>query len=330
MLSNATHADRCWDHPPTRRLSATGPFPHTVGDRQQLSAVSFRGYRPQPMAITNLARPIDPRFSSNRLILGLGVVATAAGFARWNNGDLAETTLTAVSIGILVGITWAFTREIDPDRPTSATLAAIAVGALAMFVDSLPILPLAGLMVAGRILIRSTGKPPTAVDLVALTAGSYWIGRSGAGWVAALVLAFAIARDRTLPGLAVSRLARIVVPFAIPIVASFAVARHSEEMWIAPPWWAIAVALIGLAAAVFMPAYHPVSRCDLRGQPLEPRRLQSARRVLIVGALLISSLGEIGLMPMLPAWLAFTAVWVSHRTPVPEFHPISEGAGETD
>ncbi len=278
------------------------------------------------MTITTLGRPIDPRFASNRVILVIGAVATATGFGRWNNGELWPTVLAALVVGLVVVMTWAFAREIDPDHATSATIAAVLALGVALIVESLAVLPLVGLMVAGRILIRSTGKPPTAIDLLALTAGSFILGRTGAGWVAALVLAFAIARDRTLPGLPVSRLARIVVPFLIPIVASVAVVIYSDEMWVTPPWWMIAVGVAGLAAAAFMPPYEPRSCCDIRGLPLEPKRLQSARRITLVGAILISSLGQIGLAPMLPVWVSYIAVWFRSQAQIPEFHPVEEPA----
>ncbi len=277
------------------------------------------------MPITHLGRPIDPRYSSNRAILVIGTAAGVAGFLRWGGSDIWESLVDAALIGVLVGIAWAFVREIDPDRPTSATVAGLLTLAIAMVVESIPILPMAGLMVAGRILIRSTGKPPTTIDLLVLTAGAFILGRTAAGWVAALVLAFAIARDRTLPGLPASRLARIVVPFLIPVVATVSVLMASDEMWSMPPWWMIGIGLAGLVGGVFMPPYLPISRCDLRGEPLEPRRLQSVRRVTLVGAMLISALGVIGLEPMLPVWLSFLAVWVTHAARVPEFHPVGAG-----
>jgi len=273
------------------------------------------------VTITNLGRPIDPRYPSNRTILGLGAIATAAAWFRWSTDQLWDSLLAAGLVGVLVVMAWAFTREIDPDRPTSATLAGASTLVVAMVVEGIAVLPMVGLLIAARILVRSTGKPPTVLDLIALIAGSFILGRTGAGWVAALVLAFATARDRTLPGLPTSRLARIAAPFLIAIIASISVALFSEEMWQPPAWWMIGLGVVGLLAGLFMPPYTPVSRCDLRGEPLEPRRLQSARRVALAGAVLISALGSIGLEPMLPVWLAFMAVWLTRSAPVPQFHP---------
>lgn len=285
----------------------------------------LEGLRSGSVTITHLGRPLDPRYPSNRTILVLGAVATAAGWFRWSTDQLWDSLVAAGLVGVLVVMAWAFTREIDPDRPTSATIAGASTLVVAMVVEDIAVLPIVGLMVAGRILIRSTGKPPTALDLIALIAGSFILGRTGAGWVAALVLAFATARDRTLPGLPTSRLARIGAPFLMAIVASVSVALFSEEMWQRPDWWMIGLAGTGLVAGLFMPPYVPVSCCDLRGEPLAPRRLQSARRVSLTGAVLISSLGTIGLEPMLPVWLSFLAVWLTHSAPVPEFHPVQAG-----
>ncbi len=276
------------------------------------------------MPVTTLGRPLDPRSSSNRVILVLGALATATGFLRWSDGDLISSLIAAGLVGILIVMTWALARELDPDRPTSATIAAILVWVAALLVEGIPILPLVGLMIAGRVLLRSTGLPPTALDLMALIAGAFILGRTGAGWIAALMLAFAVARDRTLPGESVSRLARIVAPFGITIVASLSVAIFSLERWAAPTWWAIAIGVAGLIAGVSMPTYSPISPCDLRGMPLEPKRLQSARRVVLFGAVLISALGDIGLPAMLPVWVSFIAIWASHRGPIPEFHPVDQ------
>ncbi|MCJ7725459.1 MAG: hypothetical protein MUP76_03615, partial [Acidimicrobiia bacterium] len=76
---------------------------------------------------SGIGRPIDPRYPSNRFIL---IVAPLAGLA-WrvwklaSEGDWSPAVGRALVAGMATFLAWAIARELDPDRPWTAGVAAV-------------------------------------------------------------------------------------------------------------------------------------------------------------------------------------------------------------
>ncbi|MEX2551778.1 MAG: hypothetical protein WD627_02080, partial [Actinomycetota bacterium] len=82
--------------------------------------------------VTTLLRLLDFRLASNRFIALATIVVSGLGFGYELNdgGSFGEAVARGVQFGAGVFLAWAIARELDPDRPGSATAATFAGAAL--------------------------------------------------------------------------------------------------------------------------------------------------------------------------------------------------------
>ena len=259
--------------------------------------------------LSSLARTIDPRLPSHRMALtiGIGSAALAAAVDRGPGWGLAFNA----GVGSFLG--WALAREIDPDRPNSASLSGALTGAAIALGGRSLLLPVTLILVTARVLHRSTGVPPTLLDLVALIGVAYAGGTSTVGWACGMALAYAIARDHRLPSPAPRF--QLAAAFVVAGAASAgAVIGGVSADWELPELGAMLVVGIGLVAGLSLRGYVPTATADHTGDPLEPKRLQSARRgVLGAGLLAVAVAGGAAVAALSPLWGALTGVAIWDR-----------------
>ncbi len=224
---------------------------------------------------SHLGRPMDMSLPSNRLIVGLTLVAAAAaGVVVWDGG-----TTTTFLAPLYAFATWAFLREVDPDHDSTAIAGAFvaALWVLAGF-DPSAWLFVGALAVASRLVSNSTGRRPLPGDLIVLTLGAAVISFTAIGWVAGFALALAIyIFDRMDEE---HRPARIISSAAAALAAS-GVATASgvfgEQLPDIDPPMVIAVGGLALLAFLREPE-PPTSLVDAqRKTPLVPSRLHVSR-----------------------------------------------------
>ena len=255
--------------------------------------------------ISSLARPVDPRFSSNLWILGLslGVALVLIGRHQELSGSLA--------FGGFVGtfLTWALVREFDPDRPLTALIAAGLNAPAMLWLGTPDLLILGSLMVMARLLTRSVGLPPTALDLVFVTAMGGALGLREGGWLVALGLSFAVVRDRNLPGTPPRgvRLSGLL----IASIATGVAVRAGIGMMVSPTRAEWLFILVGVVAALSGRLYDPESKADLTSERLLRRRVTSARRIVGTTALLsVATSGAAAIVATAGVWVGFFAIFV--------------------
>ncbi|OFW67445.1 MAG: hypothetical protein A2Z12_03310 [Actinobacteria bacterium RBG_16_68_21] len=118
---------------------------------------------------SGLTRILDPRLPSNRFILGLTPLAGAIAVlvAHLSGESFGGAVRVGLSAGGVAFLSWAIGREIDPDHPLAACLA--AVGAPAFLVLGTPdLLGAALILMAARLVAGTTGRSPIPVDAVVL------------------------------------------------------------------------------------------------------------------------------------------------------------------
>ena len=264
---------------------------------------------------THLGRPIDLRHASNRqavaVTLAAGGIALAADVA--NSGFTSEGWRASIAAAGGAFLAWALGRELDPDVPLTALVAALLSVGTTLLIGSPGLLLMAGILFTARILLRPTGHPPRLLDSLGLLALGTFLGTRSGGWGVALVLAFAVARDRLLPG-APTRLARTVAALIAAGATGLAI-RAGVGTWVAPSLGAWTIAGIGLiTGATTPPRPDLTSRADLSKAPLDPRRLASTRRVTLAGLACVAILGgQPGIVGVAPAWATMVAVALVHR-----------------
>lgn len=277
------------------------------------------------ISITGIARMIDPRLRTHQFHLAIatlgGLVVLAVELEKL--GSIAEALSPAVNAGVTVFLAWAIAREVDPDEARTANLAAVlaVVGRLLAGPGNLAALLM--LLLATRIVVRSTGLKPTVLDgLVFLPAAAFLAGRTVTGWMAALTLAYALARDHRLPDPASWR--TLVSAFLVSATASAAVIVSGAfgSGWLAPAAVPLGLTVAGIAAGLFLPGYVPMSETDYTGDMLEFFRLRSARWVLLGGSLLAAVVAGGPAMAGLSAvWVVLVAATLIARHLVPAFGP---------
>jgi hypothetical protein len=266
-----------------------------------------------PTRFSSLGRGFDPRIPSNLFVLLItpfaGVVAGVAALVAGDGvGSAARSGLLAGGSAFLA---WAIAREIDPDDPVPAAVAAVAAPFVVLIGD-----PGLGVMATGllaaRILVRSTGLVPRPTDLVVVAGFAWYVATRPGGLPAALVLAAAVAADRRLPG----EVSAWSIPMALvaaggSVAAAGLTGRIAIEA-VAPAGWEWL--MVGVAAAGSLLILRPplvVSMCDATGEHIVERRLRAAR----LGALASAAgpllwLGGPGLVMAAGTWAAMAASFV--------------------
>lgn len=256
--------------------------------RQPRSAWVASGRMTVPTA---LARPIDPGVPSNRFALfASGLVALVATIVL-AVADTELGVLAAVGRGLAFGVgtflTWAIARELHPDRPLAARNAVLAY-LPAMVLGAPALAAVVAVLLAARITLRSTGRPPTPLDLVVLVALAGFAATSAPGFVAGLALAWAVFDDGRLPDPA-DQLRTQVAAVAVGLAAvTVSVATGSFlTAWRAPGLLTtVWIVVVALAVVVRRRAATVTSADDRRG-PLSLPRLVRAR-VLVTTVLALA------------------------------------------
>lgn len=259
---------------------------------------------------SGISRWLDPvRYPTHRnvLLIGAGsaLVAYGTGF------DIFDALL----IGAGAFAAWTLTRELDPDRPQSAAIAAIASGLVALVVGVPAVAPVFVAMLTARIVSRSTGLTPRWTDLAVVAAGAIVFAGTPSGWAAGIVLAFGIVRDATLPGRPPPAAAIFAGATAVGVTARVAFA-DALGTWVAPDGVETAIAVAGLIAGLLlvMRTEPIVSVADFTKEALEPRRIREARTFgLAPAALALAAAGSAGVAAMAPVWISAVSVAVMRR-----------------
>jgi hypothetical protein len=234
-----------------------------------------------PKIATGIGRPIDPRYPSNVFVVVATVVGGAIAFFPALGDGFGEAFVAGARAGGGTFLGWAIARELDPDRPWSAGVAAV-LGFVASFIGD-PMLAVAGVALLGsRIAVRSTGLHPLPVDLlVVLGAAAYAATRTG-GLPAAVILGLFLVGDHRLPGGSRRRvaIAGFGVLGASVVTAAVAGTLVPDPTTVAGwEWLLLGVAVLGSALVLRPPIV--TSGCDRAGRPLHARRLRAARIVAL-------------------------------------------------
>jgi hypothetical protein len=264
--------------------------------------------------LTSLVRLVDFRRASNRFIAlaTLIVSGSAFGYGLYEGRSLLEAVARAAQLGIGVFLAWAIARELDPDRPESAT-AATLIGAVLLFTGSPRLGGVLAVLLVMRIVLRSPGRPPTVVDLIFLVGLAAYNLPTPLGLPAAVALGIALVADLRLPEPAPARVAIAGVVIALGAIAGGIYFGSFGIDWAEPSGLELVfLVLVGLALATLrVPA--PASTDDRRS-PLSRSRLVWATWLGVsAGVATVVLTGGAAVPKLSPVWAALIAVAFSRR-----------------
>ncbi|MFB6290270.1 MAG: hypothetical protein ABEJ25_00860 [Candidatus Bipolaricaulia bacterium] len=238
--------------------------------------------------ISNLSRPLDTDYPSNVFIL---VISSASllgfGIYSWLSGESALWSIVFGAKAFLsVFLAWALCREIDPDRPLAAGLAAIGQ-VIVIWVTNVPNLLLTfWALIIFRVLNRSTGLKAGLADIVLVSALSMWLGFELA-WVIPGVSAVILLLD----GLMLNPNRKNLVPGILLIGEAIYLVVNNPDIWIG---FVDYPAKLGLVLGISLTFLFGISRYrtvtsgnDKTNEPLSPSRVQLTQFMAVSVALLL-------------------------------------------
>lgn len=260
---------------------------------------------------SHLGRGLDMSLPSNRAIVALTLLTGAAATAVvWSGG--ASTVLLAPLHTFAL---WALLREIDPDHDTAALVAG-ALGGLWVVagLDASGLAVTAGVAVAARVALSSTGRRPLPSDLLGLVLIVAAVSLWDPGWVAGFSIAIAIYVDNRMSGSwkQVNVMVAIIAGIVAAAIGSL-MSDFPQQTLTLRPEIVVPTGLLALIAIAREPQ-EPTSVVDSRrGGALSAQRLHITRgiaAVAIFGAALLagSDAASIG-----PAAFALAIALVSNE-----------------
>jgi hypothetical protein len=234
---------------------------------------------------SHVLRSIDPARRSHQAIIALVLLAAVSGLAAtWYSDASRWLVIEAAGATFLV---WMLGRELDPDRDATALVAAVAGGVWAVLGQPVDLLILAGLGVAARLVVESTGRRPLTTDLLTIAAGATLISLRPLGFVAGFGLAVAIYVDVRLSAepSPVAVIVSVAAAAGAGVIASTA-GDFPQQLPDLMPWLVASIAGLSLLAVLRDPP-PPTSQVDSRRKSfLRKDRLHSAR--VLVGLLCLA------------------------------------------
>jgi hypothetical protein len=268
----------------------------------------------RPPVPSNIGRTLDWNVPSNRqiIIFTLAMILLFGILELANAASFPQAARVALGAGVACFLAWAIGREIEPDYPSSAAIAAFLTALGLLVVVDLPyLLPLGALLIGLRILSRSTGLPPRLMDyvpLVVITSLSIYIDNLPPLGV---IISAVFASDALLPppdrrnGLLFAGL-MLVITAILGLVAGLPGATSTLQ--------SIALIGVGMVSLLYLIAIlwrpGPLAAVgDFTGEPLHRSRVLAAQVLALALALVAFVwLGNLGLIALLPLWAVLLSV----------------------
>lgn len=257
-----------------------------------------------PYARTGIGRPIDLGLVSNRIAVIGAILGTAGALiVQWARGD-ALNLFAAGAVGIGVFLAWAIARELDPDHPSSATIALVLAGAA--IVLGPPAAAIAAvILMSARVTAGTVGSRLRPADIVVLGLAAAYAGTRPEAWGAALFLVAAIFVARP------PRSSLIATVFAIASVAGAVISGATPTLG-APSTTALGLVVATVVATVVaVPVRRVATRTDAGRATIDPTRVTLARvgtAFSIVGGSVLMADGAVALTPAIAAIAGVAAV----------------------
>lgn len=272
---------------------------------------------------SSLARTVDLRSPSNRFALlaaALGVLVGAVATLLLTDLSVLGAIGRGLAYGVTAFLAWSIGRELDPDDPRTARYGVFAY-AVTAWTGPPALAATVAVLLAARIVSRTSGRPPTRWDLAAVVVVAAVAALSPVGFVTGLALAYALYADTRLPDRApevdlhIAAAATAVVTVTVSLVAG-----SFWSDWRGPDVLELLVLLATLAVVAVLRIDHVDSTGDYTDRPVLAHRVMQARvltLVTAVAAILWTGAAGVGaLAGVLAAILAIGIAALAGRRPV--------------
>jgi hypothetical protein len=236
--------------------------------------------------LSSLSRVVDPRYSSNRLVIAGALVAGAV-TALANLSGL-DTGLGAVSAAVGVFLAWAIARELDPDYPPSAAVAMPISLVLLLAIGPASLLVSMGVLLGVRLVAGTVGAPLRPLDIIGVVGLAAFLGANLIGVVGLAAMIIGVIVDEPHRKRAI-----VIAASAATVFACVALISGLERAWTMPDaagWIAVVVAVV--STVLVLPAPLPTSSTDRHTGVVLRGRVTTAR--VVAGTAVIAGFGLAG------------------------------------
>ena len=254
--------------------------------------------------LSSIGRPIDPAFPTNKAIAALSLALLALGFLVALLGGSKPPAALVQGLVLAAGffLAWAIAREVDPDHPASAFVAA-ALSLLPLWLLGRPaFVDLFLVLLSLRIVNRTVGPPAKTGDtllILAVAAFAAWNGHTAVAIMAfAAFLVDGLMDPPHRPHLAAAGAALALAGVSATRMGGVELSGPDVVAWVGLALAAPVLLLIRRSGA-------PRSTADLDARPLSGRRLRTAQLLALglVAAVLLTE-GKAGLAAVSSVWAA--------------------------
>lgn len=263
--------------------------------------------------ITSIGRTIDPQYPTNRAIAIITILVVLGGtvFQRLSGGGWGASVLWGINAGLTVFLTWALCRELDPDHPMGAFVAA-ALALVASLVWDLPELGvILWLVVMTRVVNRTAGPPAGVLDALGLLGLAGWLSLQG-DWQYGVMTALALFLDSQLPERARRQLLFALVAVGVTVGAALLGEGVVGQGGLSLRGGLIALGLSLLFSPVVLDSRRVQSVGDQTGERLIPVRVQAAQILALLTGVEAAFLGGVAAFKALgPLWAAVVGASVN-------------------
>jgi hypothetical protein len=263
--------------------------------------------------LSSLTRAIDLNYPTNRAITIIAFFCFfgASGFEFILRQDFFTALEYGFRAGISIFLTWAFARELDPDKELSAFFATFLGFIGLLFIPFPFLLALLLELLLIRLINRSTGLRSKSSDALILLLLSSWISLQGL-WVFGLLTAIAFFLDSFLPepnlkNRAFGAAAFIITIFCILNYGGTGQVYFGIESKIESILFVIATTLLFVPKILMSRKID--SRGDSTGTPLYPVRVQGAQILALLSIFMLTILdGWQAVGSLMPVWAAILGI----------------------
>jgi hypothetical protein len=255
--------------------------------------------------ITAIGRPLDPKYPPNLAIAVTTCVIILGGFIvhLLQTGAWDKSILWGIGSGLYVFLAWALCREIDPDHDLSAFVAVVFT-LIALFIGGFYGQGiLFWLLLAIRIVNRTTGLPATILDSTALLGLGSWVTfQTNWGYGALTIAAFAL--DSCLEP---KHRRQIIFASLSAVITIIAVCQNEAgfELILTRESGGIIAAASVVFFLLILGSKNISSKADATNENLDPKRIQAGQMLtLLTGINAVLWNGASGIKLTAPLWAA--------------------------
>ncbi len=258
--------------------------------------------------ISSIGRPLDFNYKTNKAIVIITIITIIIGIVLsiTNQLTIPNVIFTGVSFGITFFVTWAISREIDPDNPISAFIGLIPLFIILFYWPETNIAILFWLLIAVRIINRTTGLPARIVDSTILFTISLLLNYFHIPLFGVLAAIVFLIDSKIINGQRFQLLFASLSAFSSIIFIS--INSRFFELATFSMLQTISIIIISIFFIFIVYFTKDVkSKGDKMQKPLNLLRIRAAQLFALLSVLIVS-LSEVGLTAMIPVWCILLGV----------------------